>query len=61
VADRPYDYEYTLDGRVLACPWHQWEFDLKTGRALFDPSVRARTYPVVVEDGNIYIDLKGRK
>lgn len=60
VADRPYEYEYALDGRILACPWHQWEFDLKTGCALFDPTVRARTYPVVVKDGDIYIDLKGR-
>jgi nitrite reductase (NADH) small subunit len=59
-ADRPYEYEYELEGRVLACPWHQWEFDLKNGRALFDDSVRLRRYPVVVEDGAIFVDLKGR-
>lgn len=60
VADRPYAYRYALDGMVVTCPWHQWEFDLKTGRSLCDPSVRARAYPVLVEEGQIYIDLKGR-
>lgn len=56
-ADRPHAYRYDLDGRALACPWHHWEFDLRTGRSLFDPSVRVRTYPVVVRDGDIVVEV----
>jgi 3-phenylpropionate/trans-cinnamate dioxygenase ferredoxin subunit len=37
---------------MLTCPWHGWEFDIKTGQSYFDPvRMRARHYPVSVEDG----------
>ena len=36
--------------RLLQCPWHGWEFDIRTGRSLFDPErQRVRRYPVSVE------------
>ena len=22
---------YTREGEIIKCPWHQWEFDIKTG------------------------------
>jgi nitrite reductase/ring-hydroxylating ferredoxin subunit len=47
----PGTYTFGLDGRVLRCPWHGWEFDLATGRSLFDPQgCRVRAYPVSVAD-----------
>jgi 3-phenylpropionate/trans-cinnamate dioxygenase ferredoxin subunit len=54
----PYVYEYGLDGRVLRCPWHGWEFDLATGEKLFDPASRARvrTYEARVEDGVVVLE-----
>jgi 3-phenylpropionate/trans-cinnamate dioxygenase ferredoxin subunit len=45
------------EGRILRCAWHGWEFDITTGRALVDPAVRARSYPVAVEDGDLVITL----
>jgi nitrite reductase/ring-hydroxylating ferredoxin subunit len=46
----PGEVEWTRDGEILRCPWHRWEFDIKTGLALIDPSrVRVRTYEVTVE------------
>jgi nitrite reductase/ring-hydroxylating ferredoxin subunit len=42
---------------VLACPWHGWEFDLRTGRAILDPAVRVRTFPVRVAEGRLLIEL----
>lgn len=41
---------------VISCPWHGWEYDVATGRALMDPKLRVRTYPVVVEEGRVYVD-----
>ena len=40
---------YTREGEILKCPWHQWEFDIKTGQALYDPKLRVRAYRVEVE------------
>ncbi|MEM7130434.1 MAG: Rieske (2Fe-2S) protein [Chloroflexota bacterium] len=50
MADVPGEYEYTRKGEILRCPWHGWEFDVKTGQSWVDPEkTRVRTYPVVVE------------
>jgi nitrite reductase/ring-hydroxylating ferredoxin subunit len=54
-ADR--SFAYGREGEILRCAWHGWEFEIATGRALADPSVRARTYPVSVEDGVVVVTL----
>lgn len=50
-------YIYGHDGHVLRCAWHGWEFDLTTGRALVDPRLRARMYPVTVEGEEIVVTM----
>jgi nitrite reductase/ring-hydroxylating ferredoxin subunit len=56
-----HEYVFGLRGRVLRCPWHGWEFDMETGKSVFDPdNVRVRTYPVTVEDGSIVIEMPAR-
>jgi nitrite reductase/ring-hydroxylating ferredoxin subunit len=57
-----HEYVVGLHDRVLRCPWHGWEFDMETGKSVFDPdNVRVRTYPVTVEDGSIVIEVGGRE
>src|SRR5882757_6286590 len=52
VAPSPGDYRLTRPGEMLRCPWHCWEFDIRTGQSLCDPnSVHARTYAVEVKPG----------
>jgi nitrite reductase (NADH) small subunit len=48
-------YDYGREGEIVRCAWHGWEFDIATGRAVVDPTVRARTYPVEVKDGRLYV------
>jgi 3-phenylpropionate/trans-cinnamate dioxygenase ferredoxin subunit len=51
-SEGPGHYEYTRPGEVLRCPWHGWEYDLRTGQSWFDPrQVRVRRYEVAVEPG----------
>jgi 3-phenylpropionate/trans-cinnamate dioxygenase ferredoxin subunit len=46
----PGEYSYTRRGEIVRCPWHGWEFDIKTGQSWFDPvQTRVRAYPVSVE------------
>lgn len=46
----PGAYEYSRAGEILRCPWHGWEFDVRTGQSWFDPAkVRVRQYAVTVE------------
>jgi len=50
-----------LDDKVLQCPWHGWEFDLTTGKALFGVSdIKLQTYPVAVSNGSVVVTVKTR-
>lgn len=44
-------------GELIVCPWHQWEFDIRTGRTAFPSRWRVRRYPVRVEDGTLVLEL----
>ena len=49
---KPGEFEFERTGEILRCPWHGWEFDLKTGESVFNPhKVRVRNYQVSVEAG----------
>lgn len=51
---RPGEYRMGLEGRILRCPWHAWEFDLATGRSVFAPEAcRVKRYPVSVADSSV--------
>jgi 3-phenylpropionate/trans-cinnamate dioxygenase ferredoxin subunit len=51
-SDGPRDYKYERAGEILRCPWHQWEFDVRTGRSYCDPRrLRLMQFPVAVEPG----------
>jgi nitrite reductase (NADH) small subunit len=52
----PGEFRWGRDGEILACPWHGWEFDLLTGRALADRR-RLRLYPVTVEEETVFVTL----
>ena len=46
-----------LEGTVLTCPWHGWQYDVRTGLNEFDHSIELRTYEVRVEDGEIQVSI----
>src|ERR1700738_365254 len=46
------EFIYSRAGEVVRCPWHGWEYDLRTGQSWFDPGrVIVRKYEVSVESG----------
>ena len=51
-SDTPGEITYTRRGEILRCPWHGWEFDIRTGQSYCDPKkFRVRAYDVNVEAG----------
>ena len=46
-----------LNGNYVVCPWHGWEFDTGTGLNNYDEDVKLATFPVVVQDGVVHIDV----
>ena len=47
--------EGQLMGEVVICPWHQWEYNVRTGENVEDNSHKVATYPVQVEGGEIKV------
>ena len=51
-SDEPGTYRYSRAGEIIRCPWHGWEFDIRTGQSYCDPRrFRVKAYPVNVEPG----------
>lgn len=46
---------YDYDEPHIVCPWHGWEYKLKTGECAPDPSLRLKRYEVVEREGGIYV------
>lgn len=47
---KPGEYVWAREGEILRCPWHGWEFDITTGRSIFNPHrMRVKAYDVTVE------------
>jgi nitrite reductase/ring-hydroxylating ferredoxin subunit len=50
-----------IDGCQVECALHWAKFDLRTGESAGPPAPRSlRTYPVLVADGEIFVDLSSR-
>ena len=50
-----------LEGDVVACPWHMWEYNVRTGEKVGDPSLKVATYPVEVEGNDITVQVTSDK
>lgn len=44
-----------IDGAVLVCPWHGWEFDLRSGVCEIEPTLRQQTYQVRIDGEEIQV------
>lgn len=45
------------DGKIVACPWHGWEFEIATGKGMSVEGVDAETFRVIVEEGIVKVEL----
>ena len=44
-----------LEDCVLTCPWHGWQYDVRSGENEFDLAINLQTYDVQVDDGEIRV------
>ena len=49
--------EGSVSGTCVTCPWHGWEYDLKTGACQLDASMRVQTFPVKLDGDNVLVAL----
>lgn len=46
-----------IKGHTITCPAHGWQYDITTGACLNEPWAQLKTFPVVVEDGQVYVEV----
>jgi len=49
--------EGTVKGCEVTCPLHDYKFDLTSGRCSTDPGLALQTYPVFVEDNQVWVEI----
>jgi nitrite reductase/ring-hydroxylating ferredoxin subunit len=50
------DGEVDLDFGMVACPFHEGRFDVRTGEAVGSPCVLpVKVYPIAIVDGKVYL------
>lgn len=45
-----------LEGKVVTCPWHGWEYDVTSGKVAQNPTVGVDCYAVEVRGEDIFVD-----
>ena len=49
--------EGVLEGIVVTCPWHGWQFNVCRGSSLMNPEVKIATYPVKVDGDDVFVEI----
>ena len=47
--------EGEIRDHCVTCPWHAWDFDIRTGACLNMPGIDALSLPLVVKGEEIYL------
>jgi nitrite reductase (NADH) small subunit len=45
-----------LEGKVITCPWHGWQYDVTTGKVIVNAAVGVQTYALEVRGDDIFVD-----
>src|ERR1700694_2776669 len=46
-----------LDGKVVTCPWHGWQYDVTSGRGVENQTVKLDCYEVEVRGEEIFVKM----
>jgi 3-phenylpropionate/trans-cinnamate dioxygenase ferredoxin subunit len=56
-SSEPGSYQFSRRGELLRCPWHGWEFDLRTGKSWCEPDrTKLRSFDLKVESGGALVE-----
>jgi 3-phenylpropionate/trans-cinnamate dioxygenase ferredoxin component len=45
----------TVRDKIVTCPWHHWQYDIRTGQCLTVDKFKLKTYQVEIEGDDVYI------
>ncbi len=49
--------EGKLEGPIITCPWHGWQYDVTTGRHCLNANLCTTSFPVEICDGDVFVQV----
>jgi nitrite reductase (NADH) small subunit len=49
--------EGMLEDDVVTCPWHMWQYNVRTGENLEDSVLKVDTYPIRVSGDDVEVEI----
>src|SRR5579875_17161 len=49
--------EGDLEGSVVSCPWHGWQYDVTTGKLVQQPETGVECYAIELRGEDVYVDV----
>lgn len=49
--------EGSLDGNIVTCPWHGWQFDVTTGTSTQSSDVKCGSIPIEIKGDDVFVDI----
>ena len=46
-----------LNDGIVTCPWHGWDFNVKTGACTFNSAIRVPVYKVKQKGEDVYVEV----
>ena len=47
--------EGIIDGTIVTCPWHGWQFDVRTGQSTLGIRIRQAVFEVKLDGGDVLV------
>lgn len=49
--------EGRLEGSVVTCPWHGWQYDVTSGKHCLSDSICQTQFPVTIKEDAVWIEV----
>jgi nitrite reductase/ring-hydroxylating ferredoxin subunit len=49
--------EGMVEGTTVTCPWHGWQFDVRSGKTPLGPKIKQAVYDVRIEDQDVLVSV----
>jgi len=49
--------EGDVEGSIVTCPWHGWQYDVTTGTCVANPAAQVERYEVKIEGADVKVLL----
>ncbi len=46
-----------LQGKLVTCPWHGWQFDVTTGQYCLNANLTHTSFAITIEGNDVYVEV----